>query len=696
MDAQVASIGRSLLDTVIFRRPPRRDRPNSNPLSVIDCELRLRGFAVRPVQRTHQETGNEEVDREVGSVSSTHHERTHSPKRRRSPGATGPKLAKPTIRARLTGILPLAALIGLTCAGLTGCTTPLSVVERAAIGFSLIRSPVTLRTLEPNTCLEPVQRSSLDRVAAAIAKGVPREEAVRLHFDSTVDDPQCRRPLLGDVVTDRVDDHADVADAETIVVVAISGGGARAARLAAHALAQLEARYNAYAEANPETNLRPFGCLVDAYSTVSGGSIYVSYVAWHFASASDGVGDGCVRTDREAQVRQLFHRASDDPFPRWGQQNLGPVSGFAYLSPFTFFLLPAMTLITDRSFLDVLAHGVNLTHQRYFEETMLGELPQRPRFFFNSVAVETGVPFVMTQRIQHFPSDFRPTWTARIDLPHRRPMDPARPLNGLTLEDLNSSPALFPLPYATMASAAFPPVMEPLQLRHFGVAADQTVFPSERSIHLTDGGVFDNSGLHTAVDFFEHLVRGAPARDGEGQKQRRLILLSINAETSRSLDNKRSIELLKETPWGIGFNWPIRSLGANAIDQIHFSNKRRGEEIAWARLISLKEEMASEVDVETLYFPVNLTQLSALDPYAIEGGEEIFAKVTEIPTAYTIGSSHDDLLAEAVHRILSAEQSGAGWKIDPDGEAVLRLDDAFVQALARAQREAEGPDVERD
>jgi hypothetical protein len=351
-----------------------------------------------------------------------------------------------------------------------------------------------------------------------------------------------------------------------------------------------------------------------------------------------------------------------------------------------------MTFTTDRSFLDVLAHGVNATQKHYFSEVMLGELPQRPRFFFNAVALETGAPFVLTQRIQQLPSDYRPVWTARIDVPHGA-RDRARPLvSSLSLEDLNSSPALFPLTYAAMASASFPPVMEPLEVRRYGLDEDaEEMYATEHKVHLTDGGVFDNSGLITAVDFFEHLVYEARRKSRGRPVRRRLVLLSINAETSRALANLRGVELRGDNVWGAGVDWPIRHLGAKAIDQIHFTNKRRGEEVAWDRLTDLQRTMKPDVEIELVYLPVNLTQLSEFDPYAIEDGEQMFQDVSDIATDYVIRISEDELLARAVEMILDADQSrgggehDAGWPVGSGGEMIYQLGEAFVQALVQAQ-----------
>jgi hypothetical protein len=243
-----------------------------------------------------------------------------------------------------------------------------------------------------------------------------------------------------------------------------------------------------------------------------------------------------------------------------------------------------------------------------------------------------------------------------------------------------------------MASAAFPPVMEPLEIREYGFDADTgKMFSTERTMHLTDGGVFDNSGLLTAVDFFEHLVHEARRRAEGKPLTRRLVLLSINAETSRSLGHRRTSPVRTGSAWNVGVNLPIRLLGAEAIDLIHFTNKRRGEEIAWKRIEALKRSLAPDVEVDVLYFPVNLTQLSEFDPFAIKDGEEMFRKVSRIPTDYVIRNDHDAALASAVEQILDADQSdagrrpGMGWPVGANGREVGQLAEAFVRSIARAE-----------
>jgi len=96
-------------------------------------------------------------------------------------------------------------------------------------------------------------------------------------------------------------------------------------------------------------------------------------------------------------------------------------------------------------------------------------------------------------------------------------------------------------------------------------------------------------------------------------------------------------------------------------------------------------------EVDVLYFPVNLTQLSEFDRFAIEDGEEMFNKVSRISTDYVIRVDHDKLLARAVEQILDADQSGegrhplTGWPVGPHGSEIHQLGDAFVRAIAFAE-----------
>jgi hypothetical protein len=624
----------------------------------------------------------------------------------------------------------------LSCAiALSGCSvlqTRWEGLQRGAewfaIGFGILRLPVTLQTPEPNVCLDPEQRVALDALGKEVRAGRSRAAAVTAGAFGADRRPRkdgpCYQNNAKDPRPDRIDTLEDLLRDETIFLVALSGGGARAARLSTYALATLEQRYNELASSCEAC--APLWDTVHGFSTVSGGSVYAAHLAYELLDWSE-----------TEDHRDFFSRAAASREVSLGTKSLGPLSALAYLSPTNLFLLPVITFFSDRTYLDILAHSINYSQRRplFFRETLLGDLPARPRFLFNAVEVRHGVPFVITQRVMNMSSEVPQRWTARIDLPRYEAHDPARPfLRTLTLEDLNSSPGRFPIAYAAMASAAFPPVMEPLQARRF--RRDSS--PSDEVFLLTDGGVFDNSGLATAVDLFEYVAWEA-SREAERNGEpcaKRLLLLAVNADTSTSRgpllelglpnlrnrtptmhvgrqrkqhslsDSRDTDTAAAEDPatqaaepqagreWGVAGNWPIRELGGQGVDRIHFLNKRRSEQIAWRRIEDLVDTFRGRCEVDALYFPVSLAQLYPGDPFFIEPDPDSslrWEKVLAMPTDFVISGHEDRDLRLAAQTILEADQSTgctrpeAGWAVGPDAEMVYRLEDALSLALIRAQ-----------
>jgi len=508
--------------------------------------------------------------------------------------------------------------------------------------------------------------------------------------------------------TERFDTFADLDRRHTVVMVCISGGGAHAAAFARHVMGELEAIYNS-TNPNPERHLIES---IDAYSTVSGGSIYGSFVALqHLREEARG------RAEKRQRSKATFQDLRKDRFARLGTAHLGWHTTGVYLSPGNLFLPPLRNLFTDQTNLNVVAHGLRVLHTRGKMRPAagyrLGDLEQAPRFYFNSACLETGTPFVITQSLIHLPSETPPRPTARIDAliaseKRSRTQGFSVPLaRALTLENINSSAAKYPLAYAAVASMAFPIGMDPLPIRKYRyVASPSAVRASDTVLHLTDGGALDYSGLDTAVRLFEHLVAT--------RNVKRLVLLHISAENDE-------YDLDAATAPGRPFWWPrylmpgtifpIRGLtgGFKAIKLLHFINKRRAREMALRRLERLKEREKGK-GVDYCYFPVRLSQLSPRDRYPIRGGEKAWRNIKRINTDYTIGPEEDRHLSEAAKLLLSTPQSGRrgakaegrakegeeslscrvglGWRVGPKLRQIDQLGLAFAYAVVRAHLDA--------
>jgi hypothetical protein len=622
----------------------------------------------------------------------------------------------------------------------SGCSIQ-HAITYAPIPVSVVRLPVTVNPwivgnlfemdtdqgTEVNAPLKVPDRAALTHVAYALTHGASRTEAVehekfaREHFET----------------------FKSFTDKETLVFVTVSGGGARAEALGAHTMSLLEQKFNEIAllytkDHGPKTVL-PMISQIDAYSSVSGGSIYVFHIALKFLPESPHLSeDNPETTSRpcseisESDANNSFQEIACNASP--SMQRLGFYTALMYFG----FGLPLVTLGTDLDYLDIMAAGLdifsrekpleifpeiasNLRNQKgILHMRIMGNLQtraaERPLFLFNATAIETGTPFVIAQSLLHVPGDSLGRSSVRLDA---KLVEPPRLLpQAVTLEDINSSPAKFPLAFAAMASAAFPIGMEPVPVRKYGYD-DYAMrrYETDDLIHLADGGVYDNSGLVSAVDLFDYL---RDPRVDRKTRVKRLLLLSINAETTNyDLDYPARESAPKRWYEGLlpfSLNWPtpllpirIGALGVKSLELIHYTNKTRAEQIALDHIEHLsqtpsdndKSHVASGGDEQgnpgspLFFFPVNLLQLSESDSLAIPGGEALFRRVQKIGTNYTVTDGEDALIAAAAKVLVSSRQA-QGWSVGPEcadaqssqpvKSTVFRLDEAFAFALLRAQQ----------
>ena len=446
------------------------------------------------------------------------------------------------LRTGTGGWIVLLALI----AGLGGgCRT----VERTMICVSRIKSPVTFCTPAVN---QPFEDKEL------LAAGI---------------DPRTRQPLPPDLAATnrdetppgpgraRYDSLADLRQKDTVVMICLSGGGARAARMAVHTLAGLEERFNELY--HPAVGDASLAGRIDAWSTSSGGSVYASFVALQYQRG--------LRTN-------LFQVLADGGSVRSGTQYLGGMATFFYLWPLNLGYAPIMQVVTDWDTLDLFAHNLALFHEGGFplfpfsRAWTLGDLPERPRFYFNATCRDTSRPFIFTQLVTHRDLSGDPLARLAPD-PLLRWIDsapsnavPREPfLHASTLEDLGSPPNRFPLAYAAMGSAAFPGVFEPLPLRCYRDRTNAAPWWLRKQVTLVDGGLYDNSGVTTALDLFDYL------RSGDGPKPKKLILLAVDADNERQ--DYAGPETASVLPWRYGVPLRGASAAVSALKKLYKSQQ---------------------------------------------------------------------------------------------------------------------------
>lgn len=621
---------------------------------------------------------------------------------------------------------------------LAGCSTLARFTATLPLPLSTIRSPITIKNFfwRPNGPIAVADRGVLNCAAQLVAsdRNISRDaawNASRSNVFCTGSPSEYTNEF--DTFQDLCTPDLEAPYSGTLLLVAISGGGARATALASHALAILEDKYNAFNNADRGSpDFVPFMDRIAAFSTVSGGSIYANYVA----QAKTLLDDAQQTLDNKKAEREhafnehltealaelkdtrtrFFHIT--DSLDIASAENVGFLTGVNYFTSLSF-LIP---LLTDVNYLHLLSQGLSsnaaLSHYFWTEflsdktenalasplkiksfwdyarrtyiptEIKLSYLTPKPRFFFNATILETGLPLVFTQRFTNLPIERMYGQTARLDLrmqnkneDDNRTLKKLRPLGATTLEDINSSPTTVPVNFAAMASAAFPVGIEPLELKKYGYHPSyKSIYPSEDILRVTDGGVYDNSGLTTLIELVEYLS-DADCRIN------RIVILAINADAeSHDLyypHKDPTMEPLWQSLVPVNIGWPIRwrMLGMEALSRIHFTNKRRAEEMAIRKMNEIpKQDRKGKGKFTFLYFPISLAQLSAADENRLPDPSNLYQRLQDIPTNYHISEEESTLLAQAAQHIITVKQPNEGWDVD-DIKNIKRLGDALVESL---------------
>jgi hypothetical protein len=677
-------------------------------------------------------------------------------------------------------------LISVIIVCVTGCAAVEQGLSYIPIGLGLFRSPVTIKThWGENGPLTDDEKCILEATSNNLNPDNQNSDV--LESLSKLSDEECHSQVQSYEVSnsnktspyDNLDELHNPHN-NTLVFIAISGGGARAAALAEAVFTHLERKYNYLKNRLKSSNFYFPSLLnsVHAISTVSGGSLYAYRVARYKTQlenekiavtqlidnlkdsdkASDAVQSlhkidftlkniSCNNPHKTiARLRQInetysdsFSSAAANEYEQVlnsyinnelipledrlleciGESGLG-ISGLSlskqglysswfYMSPFNLFIGPLVTFLTDVPYLTVLAGTLNGSTslvtgidpdygrigkiRQIYDPSLfkLSYLTKTPRFFFNATALETGFPFVFTQRLLQLPLK-SPLLNKTVKLDEDTQQSTKedhlrRPLGSLaTLEDLNSSPSDTPLAFAAIASAAFPLGFEPLALNKYGYdPVEERVYKSTEKLHVADGGLYDNAGLSTLSELFESITTVRSKSHNRGQKPT-LILLSINADADEYdsfFANKIPEEagFLDDIPFEI--NAPLRygALGVDSLSLIHYINKRRAEQIAVGNIQKIKDIVCGKISssdatsqsaeimnsssndnsckdekINFLYFPVSLAQLSSLDRNRIPDPSDLYSRLKKIPTNFTISDDDKLVLHQAADLILSWKQ----------------------------------------
>ena len=184
---------------------------------------------------------------------------------------------------------------------------------------------------------------------------------------------------------------------------------------------------------------------------------------------------------------------------------------------------------------------------RYYRKYLVGEktlqdMPDSPEFFFNAAHLETGRNWMFSK------AAMRTYRLGTIDRPN------------VNLADVLAASSAFP--------PVFPPVVLKLDPDRFRRARYSDLFDREdlkRKISLTDGGVYDNLGVHSISTFGTLLVSDAsgPLETGAGGSLARALShrsmrpIQIAVEQTRSLRRRDTLAKLESKAtcgawWAVG------------------------------------------------------------------------------------------------------------------------------------------------
>ena len=327
---------------------------------------------------------------------------------------------------------------------------------------------------------------------------------------------------------------APLAEQETLVGLAVSGGGSRAATFAAGALEAL-AEIRITRDGKERSALE----LVTHMSSVSGGSLATAYYAMKKPSKPEAVlsGEGL-----SPAYRQFFASFKEDMQKNFQLRAISrQLVNFRVANPTKFAY--SFADVWDANFFE------GMTFADLYERERRGDAPQ---IILNGTIYNTGRRLVLTTlppsdfaydftqelraKLAEKGQQFTPEGKASFDKSVERAKNQFLPQ---TFEDIQMDHRGLPVSLAVVTSASFPPVVGPVT---YQVAGASTY------THVGDGGLFDNLGTESLTTLFLNKLR--PQRPSA----KRGLILVIDAsfpfdEGGEELnDNEKGFEVFANDP----------------------------------------------------------------------------------------------------------------------------------------------------
>lgn len=281
---------------------------------------------------------------------------------------------------------------------------------------------------------------------------------------------------------------APLPDQDTLVGIAVSGGGSRAATFAAGALEAL-ANIRIIESGQPRSVLEK----VTHMSSVSGGSLATAYYAVKKPAKAEPV---FAEQSLSPAYRQFFASFKEDMQKNFQLRAIGrQLANFRVFNPTKFAY--SFADVWDANFFD------GITFSGLYERERREDAP---RIILNGTIYNTGRRLVLTTlppsdfsyeftnelraKLAAKKQQFTPEGRASFDKSVERAKNQFLPQ---TFEGIEGDHRELPVSLAVATSASFPPVVGPVTYRAAGTQA---------YTHVGDGGLFDNLGTESLTTLF--------------------------------------------------------------------------------------------------------------------------------------------------------------------------------------------------
>lgn len=427
---------------------------------------------------------------------------------------------------------------------------------------------------------------------------------------------------------------APLPDRDTLVGVAVSGGGSRAATFAA---GTLEALANVrFMEGGQERSVLE---AVTHMSSVSGGSLATAYYAAKKPAKAEPVFAG---QQLSPAYQQFFVHFKDDMQKNFQIRALGrQLLNFRIANPTK--LAYSFADAWDANFFD------EVTFAGVYERTRQGDAPH---IMLNGTIYNSGRRLVLTTLA---PEDFAYDFTAELrakliakglqftpegKASFDRSVDRAKnQFLPLTMEGIGADHRTLPLSLAVATSASFPPVVGPVTYQTAG---------STSYTHVGDGGLFDNLGTESLTTLFLNKLHPAHSKTARG--------LVIVIDASYPFDEGASDLGGSEKGFEVFIDDPSRIVGimeerANAY-QAMLWHSLRTEGVLLPDYDRLKLIILRHTDAEwTNDDPIPAGCPSGLTP------ADVKRVIRQIPTLFKVDEDcHAPLLFAAAKKIVRKQQ----------------------------------------